>query len=173
MRDDITPYTQAETAREITIPRHLIELTVGAAVYRWSTREDVTWSGETWIGVGAQVEDLRTLVGGAMSGRISLPNHDNAMSALVLADGVAGRRVRIWQLYGMGPFTAEDAVLVFSGEADGAPDVGETRVSIEIVTEGRALQKAPRLYWDMLFNHIPPAGTVISIGGEHFTLERG
>lgn len=168
---DLTAATGTEIARGITRPRYLIELVMENVTYRWSSGSEATWNGQLWTQNGAQVDDLRAVAGGAQEGRISLPNHDNAASALVLSDGINGRACRIWQIYGDGPFATDDAVLLFEGVCDGA-ELAIERVSIDLTSAGRVNELSPRLYWDMACTHIPPAGTVISWGGEHYRLER-
>ena len=167
----LTAATKTEIERDITRPIYLVELVMATVTYRLSTGPAVSWNGSTWSQSGAQVDDLRAVSGGAQEGRISLPNHDNAASALVLSDGVAGRACRIWQLYGDGPYATNDAVLLFDGECDGA-DLTIERVSIDLTSSGRIRELSPRLYWEHFCKHIPPAGTVISWGGEHYRLER-
>lgn len=164
--------TDTETAKAITRPIELIELVLASGTYRWSSAGDVSFNGYTWSESGAQVDHLQSLAGGAQQGIISLSNTDNAASALVLADGVADAPITLYQLYGDGPYAADDAVELFSGVCDGAPQIGLDRVQISITSAGRAREFAPRIYFEQFCNWIPPAGKVISWGGEHYRLER-
>ncbi|MGE0289691.1 MAG: hypothetical protein AB7I42_25625 [Bradyrhizobium sp.] len=168
----LTEKTQTDTSGQITRPFYLIELVMASATYRWSSRQTVDWNSQTWTQNGVQVDELRDLAGGAQEGRISLPNHDRAASALVLAERINGRPIRIWQLYGDAPHAIDDAVALFDGYCDGAPNVAASRVSIEITSAGMENEDAPRLRWELFSSHIPPSGTVISWGGEHYRLER-
>lgn len=169
---EMTEKAEADVTAPITVPFWLVELEMATATYRWSSRHELDWNGHTWAQSGVQVDTLRDLAGGAQEGTISLPNHDRAASALVLAERINGRPVRIWKLYGQPPYAVGDAILKFSGVADGTPNVAAPRVSIEINGVGLDNQEAPRLLWDLFSNHIPPAGSVISWAGEHFLLER-
>lgn len=160
----------ADVVKPITTPFHLVELVMASATYRWSTRGTVSWDSQTWTEAGVMVEGLRNLVGGGMEGAISITNTDNAASALVLADGVADRECRVWQLNGAGPYVLADAVKLFDGVCDGA-DIGLDRVRIDIITAKRVRETAPRIYFEAFCAHMPAAGTVLAWGGEHYTLE--
>lgn len=162
--------TLSEIVKPITRPINLIEIVFAAVTYRLSTGPTVTWNAQTWIASGAKVENLQSLVGGAMDGRISLPNTDNAASALVLVDGVADRVCRIYQLYGDGPYSVGDEIKLFEGVCDNA-EIDLDRVVINITTERRLSETAPRIYFEAFCTRLPPAGTVISWGGEHYRLE--
>ncbi len=168
---DLSETTQAETEKAITSPFYLVEIVMATVTLRLSSSGETAWNGETWAQAGVQVDDLRQVAGGEMEGSISLPNTDLAASALVLADGINDRPCRIRKLYGAGPHAPEDAVLLFDGVCDGAPSLSIQRISIEITTRGRINELSPRLRWELFCNHIPPAGTVIPWGGEHFRLE--
>jgi len=166
----VTPAYSAEISRHSTRPFVLVELVAPGITYRWSSGPDVTWAGESWSAVGLQLEQLRAIVGGGQEGQISLHNFGGGASALVLGSRINDAPVRIWKLYGDGPYDSGDEVQIFDGVADGQRVLVE-RVTIDIVTSGRERELSPRLYYDAFCSHIPPAGTVLSWEGEHYRLE--
>lgn len=168
---ELTEYMDAEIARPITRPLNLIEILLPSVTLRWSTGRTVEWDGDTWTDAGVTLEALRALAGGAMEGMISVRNTELAASGLVLVDGVNDRPCRIWELSGPGPFDPADAVMTFEGVCDGTPDISIERVRIAITSASRVREMSPRIYFEQFCNHIPPAGTVISWGGEHYRLE--
>jgi|GEM_PF-2500812 len=162
---------QTEVARDITTPFAVVEITTNAAtVLRFSSRETVTWNAVTWTESGIKVDSLRDLPGGAQEGRLVFQNFDNAASALVLTDGITDAPVKVYLLYGAGPtFAAGDGVQIFEGVCD-ASDVQLERVTIDITSAGRLRETSPRLYYTSFCHYMPPAGRVLSWGGEHFEL---
>jgi hypothetical protein len=74
-------------------------------------------------------------------------------------------------LYGAGPFASGDAAQLFSGVVDGA-EIGSVRATLSLVSSARRRLTGPRIYCQPpLCNHIPPAGKVITWGGEEFQFE--
>jgi hypothetical protein len=110
---------------------------------------------------------------GKQTGSLDLINTDLAYSALVLNEGVADRGVRIWKFYGDNPATL-DPVSVFDGVADEA-DIGPDAVHITLVGQNNKTLYAPRRFIGpgTGFNHLCPAGTKITWGGQTYILERG
>lgn len=162
--------TNTEVSKTITRPILLVEISFPIA-YRWATLGDVTWNGYTWTSNGVRVEDIRNLAGGGVEGRISIPNHDNAASALVLGNSIADTPCVIWHLYGDGPYAVADAVELFRGVLDGA-EIGLDRVSIGLTSTGRVNEVSPRLFIaPPICNKLPPRGTVLAWAGERYTLE--
>lgn len=168
---DLTPNQQAETQKASTEPFHLVELQTPTATYRWSSRATAVWRGQEWTGGVVRVDGLAALAGGSAEARISLSNSDNAASALALVDNINDSPCRIYQLYGAAPHADADAALVFAGVVDGVPRIGTARVTIDLLTAGRAMEMSPRLYFELFCSSLPPAGTVISWAGEHYRLE--
>jgi hypothetical protein len=167
----LTSKNVEETTRDRAMPFYVVELVMSTVTYRWSTGREAVWNGQTFVESGVNVEGkLEPQAGGGKIGQISLPNADKAGSALVLGENMNFRPIRIWKLYGAGPYDVEDAVPQFDGVCDGVPDIGDTRVFINLFTNGKHNNESPPLVYD-LFTVPPPAGTVVSWQGEHFTLE--
>ncbi len=165
--------TQAETEKTVTTPAFLVEIAF-STILRLSTRGDQSWNGYAWTGgrVG-KISGLQWDGQGRQSGGIELINSDLAYSALVLNEGVADRGVKIWKFYGDNP-ALDDPVAVFDGVADDAT-IGPDAVRIGLVGERASTLYAPRRFIGPAtgFNHLSPAGTRLSWGGENYTLERG
>lgn len=160
--------TAAAVSGPITRPLLLIELSL-SPVQRWSTGGAVTWNGYAWSASGARVEDLSELPGAAIEGRISAPNADGALGALLLAQGATDLPCRIWALYGDGPYSEADAVMLFDGVVDGT-ECG-LRAVMSLITAGRRRLTAPRIRCAApLCNFMPPAGTLLVWNGDRYEL---
>lgn len=152
----------------VTEPLVLCQIVLGTTTLRYSSRATVSWDGATWSGGSLRVESLASAAGGGMSGNVSLSNVDDAIGTLVLNSDLTESDVRLWLLYGRGPFGAGDALALFRGVIDAA-DLSAVRVSLALVTEGRRGLMRPGLYVGVpLCNHIPPPGTEYVLAGVSF-----
>lgn len=157
--------TATATAATITTPAYLVEI-AWSSIVRLSSRGDQSWGGLAWTGGRLGKVDGRD------GGSVEVINSDLAYSALVLNEGIADVGVRVWAFYGDNP-AASDPVLVFDGVGDGA-DIGADRVKISLASDGARTLYSPRRFVgpSIGLNHLRPAGTRISFGGEVYTLER-
>lgn len=164
---DVTTAIEADG----TAPRYLIKLSYDPVIYL-STRETVTWDGQSWTGAtGAEVTSLSTSEGGSKTASISLPNHDAAYSALVLGDGIRDIAVDIYQLYGDSPFAADDAVHLFSGEIESVPAIDDY-VDMSLKSSGAAVAYTPRVRLaSFIGDDMPVSGTRIPWNGDVLILE--
>jgi len=169
----LTAATEAETQKSITTPAYFVQIDF-SSVIRLSSRGDQSWNGEAWAGGRlGKISGLSWDGKGTQSGSMEIINTDLAYSSLVLNEGVADRTVKIWKFYGDTPATA-DPVAVFDGVADEA-DIDADRVRILLSSSKTKTLHAPRRFIGAAtgFNHLAPAGTRISWGGQVFVLERG
>jgi len=157
--------TQAETERTQTTPAFLVEI-VWSTVIRLSSRGDQSWGGYAWT--GGRLGPVRV----GESGNIEFINSDLAYSALLLNEGVADVGCRIWTFYGDNP-DADDPVLVFDGVLDGA-EIAADRVRATLAPESHRTMFSPRRFIGpgTGFNHLRPAGSKMTWGGQTITLER-
>lgn len=172
MRTLTTPTANA-TASTVTTPAYLVEIEF-STVLRLSTRNDQSWGGYTWTGGRlGKVSGLSWDGKGQQTGALDLINTDLVYSALVLNEGVADRRVRVWKFYGDNPATL-DPVAVFDGVADAA-DIGPDAVRLTLVGQNNKTLYSPRRFIGPAtgFNHLCPAGTKITWGGQTYILDRG
>lgn len=161
----LTTATQTATEQTITAPAFLVEIVWGTII-RLSSRADQSWGGNSWTGGRLG----RVQVGEA--GSIELINSDLAYSALVLNEGAADIGCRIWKFYGDNP-AEDDPVLVFDGVTDGA-DIGPDRVRLTLARQSARTLFSPRRFIGPMtgFNHLRPAGSKATWGGQTYILER-
>lgn len=169
----LTTSTNTATQADVTTPAYLVEIAF-SVVSRLSSRGEQAWNGQTWLGGRlGKVSGLKWDEKGQQSGALELINTDLLYSALVLGEGVAGRKVRIWKFYGDNP-AVSDPVEVFNGEADEA-DIGADAVRITLSGENILAFYAPRRFIGAStgFNHLTPSGRKITWGAQTYILERG
>lgn len=171
MSRTLTAAQIAATSATVTTPGYLVELGY-SAVLRLSTRGDQSWDGYTWIGGRlGKVSGLTSTGGGDQRGKIELINSDLAYSALVLNEGAADIRCRVWAFSGDNP---ADASLLLDGVTDGA-DIAPDKVALNVVGESMRTAMFPRRFIGKStgFNHLRPSGTKITWGGQTYIFERG
>jgi len=152
-------------AQPVTQPGYLIQIDATSTL-RYSTRATLTYDSQTWTG-GARVDRLNTARGGVAA--VALPNADNALSALILADALTDKRTRIWAIYGDGP---TDATLMFDGVVDGSDAIGVLECIINLADNGSARSSIPDVViGPPLANHLVPPGTQINWGNTIYTVE--
>ena len=151
-------------AQAITTPGYLIQIDTSITL-RYSTRGTVPYDSDTWIG-GARVDSLDL---GAGTGRIAIPNADDAAGALILANALSEVAVTIWAFAEAEP---TDVVQVFSGVIDAAEEIGELECVLSLAPTTGARSSIPDIViGPPLCNHLLPAGTVITWGNTTFTIE--
>jgi len=158
----LPPGFVAGAARPITKPGYLFELGFTPPL-RYSTRGDQVFGGEYFAAGFVGAFDI-----GAK--RLSLINQDNAVSTIVLAQGVADRYVRVWQFYG-DSVTDDNTILLIDGFIDGAPAIGD-RVILSLYAEAAGVMFAPRhrINRHNGYNVLPQPGLRIQWGNALFVL---
>lgn len=148
----------------ISAPGYLVELTIGGASLRYSSRGDLTWDGYTWQG-GARVSSSS-----AADWTLGLTNHDNAASAIVLASDIDNTQVRIWSYVGQAD--PPDAVLVFEGAIDRLSSITLERVEVTLSAASPGRSWLPdAILAPPLLNYLPVPGTTITWGDQRYILE--
>lgn len=166
----LTPAQTTAVSQTVTTPAYLVEIEF-SVVLRLSTRGDQSWDGETWVGGRlGKISGLGWSGSGVGAGSLDIINTDLAFSALVLNEGVADRKCKVWMFYGDNPV---DAQPVFDGVIDGA-DITPNHVKLTLVGENVKTMSSPRRYIGQGtgFNHLRPAGTRMTWGGQVYVLER-
>jgi hypothetical protein len=149
-------------------PAVLVELAF-SPVKRWSSHADLTWAGENWTKEDVTVESLQ-VEALALSGVLRLGNGDGAMAALVLGQGVQDRAVRIWG-YDAGATASGDVVWLADGVC-AAAQIATDAVRLSLRHPADYTQ-APRTFVSTAgFSPLLPAGTVLKINGQTYTLAR-
>ena len=148
----------------VTTPAYFVQIDFSTPL-RLSSRGDQVWDGYTWTG-----GRLGKVQAGSIGGQLELLNSDLLSGALVLTEGVADRAIRVWSFDGDNPVAA---VMIFAGVGDKA-EIGADRVRITLVTENRRTLHSPRRFVNSVtgFNHLLPAGTKVSWGGQTLILDR-
>lgn len=172
MTRTISTPTSNASLELVTRPGYLIEIGFDTPL-RLSSRGDVTALGSAWTAWDVRVSGLEHAGSKpATSGSITLGDHDESISALVLGEGVAGKEVSVWRYFA--DATAEaDPVRVFSGVAGGSSGGAERRVQIQLVAREATVLYSPRRYMtrETGFNALPAAGKVVTFNGEKYILQ--
>lgn len=167
----LTANQLSEVAKASTAPVYLIWIDVGTGL-RFSTRQSVTWDGNSYSGGVARLTnlDLRPI---RSTITLVAANHDNAVSALVLGNYVGDQAAKVWAVYGTGASIATaDPVLIFDGVVERVPKGDRREVEIILSDASSSGYNTPKhVIAPPLCNHIPPQGTVITWGGESFSIE--
>lgn len=166
----LTASTTTEIEKTGTTPRFLVELGT-TPITRHSTRETLTYDGQTWTGFDIHVDSIDIDKNGGQSASLRVSRHNNAMAAL-LFDGSAEMTCRIWMLYGDGPTWAPaDGNQLFDGVVDGL-EINGNYIAITAIDLMSKTEFAPRITLaPPLANHLPPAGKKIRIGPVVYVLE--
>ena len=125
----------------------------------WDT--DITWSAEVWSASGIKVSNLSPV-----ACTLEFPTgEDDPWLALVMADGVRGREVKIYQHYTDETASPQaDAVLMFTGIMDEATITDKIRVSV--LEKSRTISFPPESVEQPKFNYLLKSGTVIPFNGK-------
>jgi hypothetical protein len=158
------------SARAITVPGHLVEIDFATPVYL-SSLDQVNFNGHTFVAADVRVSGLSQDARGRAGGNVTLGNGDLTWSALILGEGVADRRIKVWS-FDWTALGAADIVPAFDGVGDSA-DVGQPCV-IRLTSQGSTVAFSPRRYIGLAtgFRHLSPCGRVIQIGSVTMMLER-
>lgn len=141
-----------------------------SSVQRYSSGGTLSWSGNTWTAAdirveGLQVEALR------VSGTLVIGNLDDAIGALILAQGIQDKAIVI---YGYDAAATASGDVVWLCNAVGAScqlTHREARIALRHKSE---FVGSPRTFVNSTagFNQLLPAGTVLRINGIDMRLER-
>lgn len=160
----LPPSFSTGAALPITKPGYLVELGFNP-VLRFSTRGDQTFGGQLYVGSMIAQYDVG-------SKRLTLLNPDNAISAIVLAEGVADRYARVWQFYGDAANT-NATMVVFDGFIDGAPVISAAKVTLSLYNESAGALFSPRfrINYQNGFRVLPVPGLKLEWNDATFILE--
>jgi hypothetical protein len=155
----------------VTRPGWLVRIEF-ATPATWSSIGTVDWLGATWAGRQMRISGLSADASASSAGRLEVTNIDDGAAALILAEGIADRRIRIWACYADATADA-DVVLVFDGVGDDA-SLDERSASITLSAASTRTLYAPRRWISpgTGFNHLQPVGTKIRLGSQPYILER-
>lgn len=165
----LTAALQAAHAAPVQRPAWLVEIAFGTPA-RLSSYGAVTALGYGWQGYDVRVDGIE-VEALAVRGRLSIGNADDVLGALVLNDGVADRRIRIWGYDAAAVADADFELLVDC--VGGGAEIDHRRVDITL-RDAADYTASPRTFVDAAggFTHLLAAGTVLKIGGQTITLGR-
>lgn len=149
-------------------PALLVEIAF-STVRRWSSWDDLTWAGQTWTKEDVSLEGLEV---GALTvrGSLVLGNGDDSMAALVLAEGVTDRAIRLW---GYDAAATGAADVVWLADAVGASvQILPASVRIDLRHPAEYLLTPRTFVSDASFGPLLPAGSVLKINGRDFQVSR-
>jgi hypothetical protein len=165
MSRSISASIQSQLPGPLTEPGWLIHVKSSTAL-RYHTRGTISFDGYTWLG-GATVSGIGDSLTPSMT--LTLPNTDNAASALALGVDLRDVAVDIYAVYGASP---TDADLLVSGVIDEVSSITATRVEFKMTSAIEAASSIPDVViGPPLCNFIPAVGSVVSWRGFVFTLE--
>jgi hypothetical protein len=173
MRTISTGLAGRQDAR-LTQPGFLVSIGFASGTAHLSSRQTLTVLGTTWIARSLAISGLDSDSDANASCTIRVGNHDNLMSAFVLADGFAGAPVRVYKFWGTAT-DPSDLMLAFDGVGNAAdpimPDQVTLKASIDSA-DNLMTPNTPRIA-PPLFNAVLPAGFEIVWGNERYTLKKG
>ena len=153
-------------AKDATRPVFLVRLDISAdspmtemRAATWDT--DIPWNGEVWSASGIRVRNLSRL-----ACTLEFPTgEDDPWLALVMADGVRGREVNIYQHYTDDTVSPQsDAELIFTGIMDEVTITN--KIVVSVLEKSRTITFPPESVEQPKFNYLLQSGTVIAFNGK-------
>lgn len=154
MAIELSASTATAIAADVTKPVFLVQINFSTILYL-STGRQISWNSQTWVEGSVNVE---------INGRdamLTLPNADNAYSAIVYDEGIKDVQIKIWQCYHEMP-AADDPVLIYCGNMSAATSVNNANVIISCRPDSSGNLQLPNIVCaPPLMNHLVAAGTKI------------
>lgn len=168
MRTLSSPLASAHSG-PVQRPALLVEMAF-STVQRWSSGGTISWGGNTWTAADVRVENL-TVDALRVSGTLVLGNLDDAIGALILAQGVQDKAITI---YGYDAAATASGDVVWLASAVGASAQITPRAASITLRHKSEFTSSPRTYVNAAagFTQMLPAGTVLRINGIDLRLER-
>lgn len=153
----------------ITDPFYLIQL--GFSIPRYfSTLYEVTVDSKLYVSDrNITVGKITFSANGSVSTSVAIKNADNWASILVLDESPAGKTARIYKAYSKTP-TSLDLIMLFDGVMD-KTSINESQVVVSLLSKGHEQISPGLVIGRPYFNHLPPAGTIITSGNTTITLD--
>lgn len=171
-RADLSAGFIAAQAQVFTAPGLLIEIDF-STILRLCNRQTVTWNGFTWTIADIDLVNLAYDAQGEATAQLILGNADYAFSPTLFAEGIANKKIKVWQFYGdLSPATADVAV-VFDGYGD-EPVIDEAQIRIGLTSKAADQEYYPFEFLSPAtgFNWLPQDGEVVQWDGDNYTMRR-
>jgi hypothetical protein len=165
-----TPTTNA-LAGQLTRPGYLAYIGWATPV-RLSSRGDLTWNGNLFIGFGVVTDGIEWRGTAEQGGTLRLDNSSGSYSVMALGEGVADVPIKLWA-YDAAATATGDPVAIFDGVGDSC-DIMPDAITIRVTSKRSRSLYAPRSYitQDNGFSIVPPEGKTIQWGGQRYTFTR-
>lgn len=152
----------------------LLELTLSTGqVLRYTSLDvDVPWNGFTWLSRDIQMPQLSWDGTIMKPGQVVMGDYDLSFWVLAVGAGnpLANAGVRVYLIYASATGEAEP---VWSGRvAQVARDGGALAVTLTLTNPGDLLVPTQRVQYVIPPIFLLPAGTVLSLGGQTWTVDR-
>lgn len=172
MTKTVSSYTTTEIAKRGASPHFLAYLGFSTPLY-YSSRESITWAGDTFIPVYLDLINFSPDDFGADGGIIRLDNSDGALGAVILSQGIADKSIKVWELWGdgspPGTWGVNDVELIFDGVIDSSGPIGQV-IDLRLARTTSLVSAMPRVFYE--HENILPAGTKIQLNGTTVTIDR-
>lgn len=141
-----------------------------STVQRYSSGGTLSWNGNTWTAADVRVEGL-SVDALRVSGTLVIGNLDDAIGALILAQGIQDKAITIYGFDAAATATADVVWLASAVGASAQLTHREARIALRHKSE---FTHGPRTYVNAEagFTQLLPAGTTLRINGIEMKLER-
>ena len=165
--------TGTEVAIDFTRPVHLVKMEFPSATSYMSTGPQITFDSNVYLEGQVNVGTFTWSSDGIQKGKINIHNENNVAAGLILNEGVNDISISIYLTYMIVGGSNSTPELLVSGVMDGG-DLTAESLSISVVSTKSSAQYIPNRYYTEAenFRHLPVDGSVITWGGEKFTLEQ-
>ena len=168
MRTLSSPLSSALAA---AVQRPAILVSIGfSTVQRYSSADTLSWNGNTWTAANIRVDGL-SVDALRVSGSLVIGNLDDAIGALILAQGIQDKAITIYGYDAAATATADVVWLASAVGASAQLSAREARITLRHKSE---FTSGPRTYVNSAagFTQLLPAGTTLRINGIDYKLER-
>lgn len=165
--------TQTEIAIDFTRPVFLVKMDFPTASQFMSTGPQITFDSNIYVEGQVSISTFTWSADGIQKGAISIHNENNSAAALILNEGVNDIPISIYLTYLIAGGTNSTPELLVAGVMNGG-NLTPEKLVISVLSTKSAAQYIPNRYYTSAesFNHLPVDGSVITWGGQKFTLEQ-
>lgn len=157
--------------KKVTQPGYLCEIQKTSLI-RLSNHGTVEWNDQIYVQAMVRVDSLTQSGNGVQPGTLTLDNADNALSTILLQEGIEGMSCKLW-VFDKLALGDLDPLLVFDGSVDEVTAWNTQTVTLSLLSSRAGVNTSPRQFISPAtgFNFITPRGTTLTINGESIVLE--
>lgn len=170
MSRTLSTLTDTEVSKSITKPHTLVKIEYSSPLYYCSSG-DLSWDGVTWNKQDFTISQFSPDNG---TGSLTIGDVSGTFGALYLQYGIADVPIKIWKLYGDGPWSAGDEELLFEGVGDSSSWIPGKSLTITLLPVSSIRMFAPwyTICKNLGFNHLPVEGQIVHWENDIYTLGR-